>query len=786
MAIARIDLDRQMSNNEDDFSSEYHETRIQEYLALLLRGKWVVLISIAVALAGAGLVTTQMKPVYEAIASVLVNAKGNEKVVSFNVASEGGENNKISNELAILKTRQLAESVAGHLLESPYLDEAGRETMPILVRTSAQGVSSEFASVEEVAMRLQTSLEFRTERESDIIKIVARSTNRKEAAILANTCAEVYQGQTTAASRTRSRSLREFLESRLKEQNDQLSKAEGSLKGFMESSNIVSLDGESNKIVQELSQLEASRNAVDIDIQTLSQKLATLQEELPQEESSVAASMNQANDPYIRILQEQLARLEVQRDVIVAQNDPNVLGQEMYARKLKGIEDQIATLQGKLKKKTADLIHLSLPGDVGSGSGQSDPVGYLKTLKQKIVETKLEVESQRSKKAALEGIIKEYEAKFQNIPRQSLQFAKLQRERLSSEKLYTLVEERFNEAAITEKSEFGYVDIIDRAVVPRVPASPNLSMNLLFGLLLGIGAGLGIVMIKELMDVRVRIPEQLLRKGYRPLTEVAPMERELRSLPPDERVNKEFKRFSKRIWLIFNPISFLAESYRRLRTALIHIRMKKALQVIVVTSPNPGEGKTTTICNLAIAFAETGKRVLLIDADLRRPTVHTTFNCNQHPGLTDHLFGKSPTGDIIQKGIVENLDIVSCGYILKNPARVFGAENLRTFIAEMRSQYDWILIDAPPILVVNDAAALAAMVDGTVMVVSSGLTRFAAVERAVGYLQSAGGVLLGTVLNNFSPQGAYGSYYGGSRYGHYTTKDGYYTRPTAPKERHHG
>jgi tyrosine-protein kinase Etk/Wzc len=396
-------------------------------------------------------------------------------------------------------------------------------------------------------------------------------------------------------------------------------------------------------------------------------------------------------------------------------------------------------------------------------------------MKQKMLETKFDIEALKSKRDALNATIQTYDRRFRAIPRQSLEFARLQRERLSNEKLYTMVEEKYNETAISEKSEFGYVDVIDRAIVPGAPTGPNATRNLLMGLLLGLGLGVGIVVMRDVLDVRVRTPEQLKRRGYPPLSEVATMQGELSQLEKSGKVPREVRRFDKRLWLIFNPLSFLAESYRRLRTNLLRVQIERPLQALLVTSPNPGEGKSTTIANLAVAFAESNRRVLLIDADLRRPTVHTAFGLPVRPGLTDVLQKKATFEEAVQRSVVENLDVLCCGTISRNPSRFFGSVEMRELVEHARKNYGWVLIDAPPILVVNDGAVLSALVDGTILTLAAGLTRFAALERASEFLESAGGHFLGVVLNMFDARKAYGSYYGGTRYGHYDKNNGYYS-----------
>ena len=759
-------------------STEDTERRFQDWFSQVVRGKWVILGSTVLVLTAMYVYTKRTKPVYEASTMVLINAKSGQGVNPLSSMMEGGPSSKLANELGILKTRSLAEAVARALLARPYLDREKKQPIPIVQIMGDDGPTGQLATVDQLTGRIRGWMEFVPERESDLIKITARSNSPDEAALLANTYAEAYQEQTMLQSRSRSRSIREFLENRLTEQRDTLSKAEGQMRGFMEGSGVVSLDQESNTVVEQIATLEATRNALDLDIETYSKRLASMEQELPRQESQAAASISQANDSYIRQLQEQLGRLEVQRDVIVAQSDPSVLSQSMYQQRLKDIDDQIKNLRKRLEERSGAFIQSFLAGEgggAGSGSGSGDAFGYIRTLKQQMLETKFQLETLRSRRNALAGTIRDYEQRFKKIPRQSIEFARLQRERLSSERLYGLVEERYNEAAITEKSEFGYVDIIDRAIVPNIPVSPDIRKNMALGLLLGLGLGIGLILLKDIVDVRARTPEQLRKKGYFTLAEVAPMHRELTKLKKEGRKPREVGKLDSSLWLVFDPLSMLAESYRRLRTTLLRAQLQKPLQVVLVTSASPGEGKSTTAVNLALTLSETQKRILLIDADIRKPRVHALLGTGYKPGLTDYVNGQVELEAVVQRQVVEHLDFIPSGTFSGQPSRVFSSRSMMEFIEHIKEWYDFILIDAPPALVVNDASVLAGGVDTIILVASAGQTRMAAINKSVEILTASGGNVFGIVLNNFDARRAYGGYYGGYKYGHYASYRGYYT-----------
>lgn len=194
-----------------------------------------------------------------------------------------------------------------------------------------------------------------------------------------------------------------------------------------------------------------------------------------------------------------------------------------------------------------------------------------------------------------------------------------------------------------------------------------------------------------------------------------------------------------------SPIS---EQYRTLRTNIQYASVDKELKSIIVTSPNPGEGKSTTISNLAIVFAQQGKKVLLVDADLRKPTIHYTFNINNTKGLTNLLMKQTTLGDVIQQTPVLDLFILPSGTIPPYPAELLESEVMSQLMDRLKVDFDLVLFDTPPILAVADAQILANKCDGSILVVKSGSTEKEGAIRAKDILMSSRSKLLGVVLNN--------------------------------------
>ncbi|MGB6032342.1 MAG: GNVR domain-containing protein, partial [Bacteroidota bacterium] len=593
------------------------ERTLQDYLAIIVRGKWVVLSVFSAVIVLTILVTKIMDPVYKSSCQVLLNTRELQSSLFLDAVRPEYGQNITQNELAILNSRSLADSVAGRIISQRPLDESGGSFIPVILPPEDLPGSASLAPLALVSGRISDVIDFEPVRESDVITVTAKSKSAIESALIANTYAEAYRDRNIYMSRSKSRAFKEFLEDQASEKQRELVETEAALQTYMERHGIVSLDEEARKVIDQLAALEATRDATDISLRQLRNTLASYQEQLPQQETNVARLIGEGSDPYIRLLQEQLAKLEVQRDVIVAQN-PSLVGREMVNEKVREIDSQINALRLKLQKETDKFLRTLTP-TVGGGPG--DAAGYLKSIKQKIIETGIQVQALEAKKLALNDAIRQQEVKFERIPRKSVELARLQRSRLSNEKLYLMVEEKFNEANITEKSNIGYVEIIERAAVPFAPASPKMFINLAIGIILGLGLGLVVVFTKEFLDVRIHSPEDIKRRDLVPLGTVVSMDGELLRLSGQQPSGNGNRKLDSRLVTVAYPFSSVAESYRQIRTNLQFARPGQMVRSILVTSSIPGEGKSTSVSNLAIAFAQAGKKTLLVDADLRMPNL---------------------------------------------------------------------------------------------------------------------------------------------------------------------
>ena len=295
---------------------------------------------------------------------------------------------------------------------------------------------------------------------------------------------------------------------------------------------------------------------------------------------------------------------------------------------------------------------------------------------------------------------------------------------------------------------------VQPAAIPSEPVSPNLKLNIALGALLGLAAGIGIAVLRSVLDTRVRTLHDVEQLTTAPLLGGI-------AFDPDA---------PKRPLIVHaDPRSPRSESFRALRTNLQFLNVEDGPRIFVVSSSGPGEGKSTTTANLAIALAETGARVALVDGDLRKPRVADYMGIEGGVGLTSVLIGQVELADALQKWGRGALFVLPSGPIPPNPAELLGSPAMDHVLTALGEHFDYVLVDAPPLLAVTDAAVLAKKTRGIIMVAASGKAKKQEVQGALRSLETSGGTLLGMVVTKLPTKGpdsySYGYGYGAYAYG---------------------
>lgn len=311
----------------------------------------------------------------------------------------------------------------------------------------------------------------------------------------------------------------------------------------------------------------------------------------------------------------------------------------------------------------------------------------------------------------------------------------------------------------------------EEAVAPDEPVEPNPLRNGLLALFMGLMLGVGLAFLLEYLDDSWRSPDEVQQvsgvptygivpefKAFRRRRKPGKREKSGTDVAPEQAKDGESQpNFSERLVAHLDPMGVVAESYRTLRTNLLYALVDDPPKVITLTSAGPKEGKSTTCANLGVVLAQAGKRTLVVDCDLRRPVVHEIFGTRNIRGIVDVLAGQRELEEVWQEP-QPNLKVVPVGPLPPNPAELLGSRRFTEFLAGARKDFDYVLVDAPPVGLVSDPSIIASQGDGVLLILDAQNTRKGALRDGIRDLGAVGANVLGTVMNNVKK--GKGGYYG--------------------------
>ena len=460
---------------------------------------------------------------------------------------------------------------------------------------------------------------------------------------------------------------------------------------------------------------------------------------------------------------------EVQAQQISGRVDSAALAQVSENPKLlDSLSDiQKAPMISALKSKLVDLksqkLELSqryLPEHPKLKTIDAEILSVESSLREEVQNTLDMLERERVSLASTEqglkeAILKEREQEA-HLNKLNFDYGRLKREVDTNSKLYDLVTNRLKEISLTGMLQANNVSLMDAARVPAAPYKPDWNMNLGLALLLALFLSIGSALLLEMLDQTFKTQEQVEAFLKLPFLGVLPaiISEDLRE---------------RDLYISSHPKSMVAECSRAIRTNLLFMSPDKPFKSLLIASSMAKEGKTTTAVSLSITMAQAGSRVILVDCDLRRPRVHKSFQLPNEFGLSSVIVGEAQLDDVIAHSPIQNLDVLVCGAIPPNPAELFHAVKFKEIFEELKTRYDKVIFDSPPVGAVTDAVILGSQVDGALLVIKTGVTHREATKRAVRALTDAHTHLYGVVLNDFTADKteygySYGKYYWYGRY----------------------
>jgi len=718
------------------------ESALREYLRVLIKRKWIVLGCFFGFVSLTLIASLRQTPIYEAAGRIAIN-KPDSNLVTFKDSPpvvDYVDPTDLDTEVRILQSDLLALQVVRQLNLDKRAEFGGSSPIkqPALAPDPLQQDS---ARTTALLNGFKGGLSVASIPNTRIIEIRYRSSDPQLASNAVNTLASTYVEQNFKTKFESTMQASDWLSKQLVDLQMKVETSQEKLVRYQKEHEILGIDEKQNITTEKLDEINKELTAAEADRM---QKEATYRQ-------------TQSSDP-----------VEVAAAVSLATGGGGSSGTVLI--------DKLREQQASLKIQIADLSTQFGPAypKVAQLNGQLKEVDrQLQTEITKVVDRlRGEYQAALQHENMLHAAFDQQKQQANKLNESAITYSLLKRDVETNRTLYEGLLEKLKEAGVTAGLRSNNFRIMDPARVPTAPVEPNIPRNLLFAVALGLTSGIGLAFLLEHMDNTVRTTEQAQMISALPSLGMIPLAaRSTRNAGSGKQLLLTPSKSTIEIVTQTRPQSQAAESYRALRTSLLLSSLGAPPKVILVTSARPQEGKTTTAINCAIVLAQKGARVLLIDADLRRPNVHKTLDMGPGSGLTNVLTGSATLQQTIStSAVLPNLFILPAGSPPPNPAELLASTQMKDVLDQLRGQYDHIVIDTPPTLSVTDAVVVSPRVDAVVLVIRSGQTTKQALRRSRDILMQVNAHVTGVVLNAvdlnspdyyyyYEYQGKYGQYY---------------------------
>ena len=687
---------------------------LASYWRLALKYRFVIIGCFLGALVIGATLTLLMTPIYTAQATLQIDR---EAARVLNTEDAAPRENMMQGEeffhtqYGLLRSRSLAERVIeslGLASSNQALEAMGVEAPEAGGTAVAQASRRRAAALEALRENLSVS----PIRGSRLVAVGYDNPNPVVAARIANGFAENFIQSNLDRKFDSSRYAREFLEERIAQTKERLESAERQLVAYAANQQIINVGepsegGASGGATESLtsSNLVALNSAL---ARTRAERVAAEERWRSASTSDLMTLPEVLQNPTVQRLTEQRAVLDAEYQQKLSIYQPDYPEMVQLRARIEEAEGQIRTI--------ADNIRASIRSQYQIAANQ-----------------------ERSLQAQVNGLTGD----VLDLRDRSIQYNILQRELDTTRTLYEALLQRYKEVGVTGGVTANNISIVDVATPPLKPSKPNMLLNMALAALLGLGLGVLAALALEALDETLATPDDVEKKLGVSVLGVIPL-LDKGETPADA---------------LGDIRSGFSEAYYSLRTALQFSTPDGAPSSLLVSSARPAEGKSTTAYAVALNLARVGKRVLLIDGDLRNPSMHRVVGVENDRGMSNLLSGSADLAAVVQRTSQENLLFVSCGPLPPNPAELWGGDRLHQFLAETRNNFDHVIFDGPPVLGFADAPILAAAVNGTLFVLESRGTGRGQARGALRRLQVGRAHLLGAVLTKFSAKStSYGGY----------------------------
>lgn len=744
-AAALMDLRRDYTYGRG-VTPETEETHLRDYWRIIRRRLWVPIAIVIVTVTLATIYNIRLPDIYEGVAQIVLEREDrvvNVKDLQINMA--GGDDTQYMNtQLKILQSPRVAYLVAKSLdLENntdfiPGFRPAGQNSQAQQSLDITNGESDEQAAMQRLETQIDVLLanvEIKPERETRLVNIHYRHTNKDLARKIADTWADACIQNNYETKEASNKQAGEFLGRSIADYKMRLKESEEQLLNYRRNNQILDFGEKENTVSERLVALNQLLLQAETD-----RKNAQLAFEMSRSIADVTTLPEVQRDPVIQELNKKITELRQQREQLLVEFTPEWPD-------VKKVEQQLTRLEGELRASHQRIL-TTAENQYRSAMQKED------ALRKSFAQQRAETLQQN------EGAIT----------------AKMYQQEIDTNR--RMLDNLLQSQQGVEISATGLlkpsVRITKAASIPRAPVGPKRGQNILLAALLALICGLGLVLFLDYINNKIESVEDIDRYLRLPALGVIPVlqgngkARRLISGKANKELAPAGAGNAQVILTQVEANSSIAESYRQLRTALLLSSAGHAPRTLLITSSQPAEGKTTTSVNTAISLAQTGASVLIIDADLRRPRVHRIFGLKNNSGLSNYLAGDGELASLIQVAI-PNLYVLPVGPLPPNPAELLGSAKMKTVIETLSENFDYVVIDSPPVSSFADSLILSSLVEGVIIVVKGGVTPREMAQRTKAHLQSVGAKILGIVINQVKLQPHdyyyYSTYYSRYYYG---------------------
>ncbi|MDZ7725072.1 MAG: polysaccharide biosynthesis tyrosine autokinase [candidate division KSB1 bacterium] len=728
------------------------EWGVKDYLSLIIRRKWIILLVFLITFCGSTVYHFTRPPEYKASSTFTIESESAAGLAASNLIKEDA-----SRSFGFYKTLTNSK-----IFENRVRNITNRDTL-LLERMQLYPIS--FAD-------LMDNLILRETEYKDLFSLSVVAFDPVVAYRFADIVVQEFKLRCQEIELEESRNIVSFVNSQLQEAEKNLEASERELQKFKERNNLNDMGQVEGGILKRLTDIENQLQEVQTERRLAQANYDSYKQRLRQSKNQNAPSAFNIESEQIRNVRQEIDRLEEQK--------------RNYAEDGQFTSPEISAIDARLERKKNELRNAMLMArqnpeafDI-NGENRSQ----IELLNEKIINAELNLFMLRNKERFLSDLLNKYKNEHPNLLEHTIKFAQLQRSKTVNENLYNYLIQKSEEAKIKAATGTGGISVVDAPNLPEKPISSNTMRNMMVAFILSFGLGFGVAFTFDYFDNSIYTIEDLRRLGNIPvfgtIPFISPEEIEKKSHAvtrqtfrrKNGRMNFEDRMngYRDRIIQTIDAKSPIVDAYRQIRTNIQFTNVDDPIKRVMITSSIASEGKTLTTSNLGVSFAELGMRVLIIDADLRKPQQHIAFTIKRTPGLTDYLAKNIAVEKVTYLTRTPNLYLIPAGSNSPNPAELVASKKFSHTLDSLESKYDLIILDAPPIIPVTDPVLLAPKVKNILLVIKFGQTDWHVSRDAISRLQNVNVDVTGAILNGVKGGKGYGYY----KYNYYSYQYSYY------------